>query len=125
MKAKNIQHISLALAVNITAAGTVDGAALNISDYEGDLKFTHDSSAGAGADNTNDVKVQHSDDGATGWVDVLNGAFAQVTNAAPVFETLTINTARLKAFVRKSETTAGTGIGFARSVSMIGEKKYN
>jgi len=125
MKAKNIQHVSLAPAVDITAAATVDGAALNIRDYEGDLKFTHDSSAGAGADNTNDVVIQHSDDGVTDWVNVVGGAFTQVTNAAAAFQTLTISTARLKAFVRKRETTAGTGIGFARSVSMIGEKKYN
>jgi predicted small secreted protein len=122
MRAKNITVISILAAVRATV--TANGVGKDISEFEGDVKFTLDSSAGGGADHTMDTKLQHSDDDVT-YVDVLGGVFVQVTNAGPAFESLIVSADGLKKFVRGAESIAGTAPTFDRALSMVGEKKYN
>jgi len=121
MKAKNVIPISILGAAAITASA--NGAGVDVSNYQGDVKVTLDSSAGGGADHTLDVKLQHSDDNST-WVDVTGGAFTQVTNAGASFESIILNGDGLKKYVRGVDTVAGTSPTFSRSLQLIGEKKY-
>lgn len=122
MKAKNITLLSILGALRITASA--NGAGVDVSEYQGDVKVTLDSSAGGGADHTLDAKLQHSDDNVT-FVDVAGAAFTQVTNAGPAFESLMISADGLKKFVRGVDTVAGTGPTFERGLSLVGQKKYS
>jgi len=122
MKAKNVKPISILGAARVTA--TANGAGVDVSEYEGDVKFTLDSSAGGGGDHTMDTKLEHSDDNVS-FVDVTDAVFTQVTNAGPAFESIIVNADGLKKFVRGAETIAGTGPTFDRALSMVGQKKYS
>ena len=122
MRAKNVVPLSVLAAAAATA--TANGSGVDVSAFEGDVKFTLDSSAGANADNTNDVKLQHSDDDVT-YVDVVGATFTQVTNAGPAFESIIVKGDGLKKYVRGAETIAGTSPSFTRALSMVGEKKYS
>lgn len=122
MRAKNIIHLSILASAVVAASG--NGAGVDVSAYEGDVKFTLDSDNGGGADHVNDVKLQESDDNVA-FTDVVGGAFTQVTNAADAFESIIINGDGLKKYVRGVDALGGTGPSFSRSVSMIGEKKYS
>jgi len=122
MKAKNIIPLSIAPALRVT--GSAGSAGVDVSAFAGDVKFTLDSSAGGGADNTLDVKVQHSDDNIT-FVDVPGAVFTQVTNAAPAFESIIVKGDGLKKFVRVLDIVLGTAPTFDRSVQMTGEKQYS
>lgn len=123
MRAKNIIHLSIAPALRTTASG--NGAAVNVSAFEGDVKFTLDSSTGAGTNPTLDAKIQHSDDGVAGWVDVPGLVFNQVTNAGPAFQSIIASGNALKSFVRAVDAVGGTSPVFDRAITVIGEKKYS
>jgi hypothetical protein len=122
MRAKNIIPTSILGAAAITA--TANGTGVDISAFEGDVKFTLDSSAGGGADHTLDVTLEHSDDNST-FVAITGGAFTQVTNAAAAYESIILNGDGLKKYVRGVDTVAGTTPTFSRALSMTGEKKYS
>lgn len=122
MRAKNIVHLAILAAVRATA--TANGGGVDVAGFEGDMVFTLDSSAGGGADNTMDVKLQDSDDNVT-FTDVAGGAFTQVTNAGPAFESLIVKGDGLKKWVRAVETINGTSPTFERSLTVIGENKYS
>ena len=122
MRAKNIIPVSILGAAAITASA--NGAGVDVSAFEGDVKFTLDSSAGGGGDHTLDAKLQHSDDNVT-FVDIVGGVFTQVTNAAAAYEAIILSGNALKKYVRGVDTVAGTGPTFSRGLSMVGEKKYS
>jgi len=116
-----IQSAVLACA-KITA--TANGAGIDISAFAGDIKVTLDSSAGTGTTPTLDCKLEHSDDNST-FVAVVGGAFTQVTDAGPSYETLTLNADGLKKYIRGVDTITGTTPEFSRSLSFVGEKQYS
>lgn len=122
MRIKNLVLLAIAACAKVTASG--NGTGVDVSDYVGDVKFTLDSSAGGGTTPTLDVKLQESDDDAT-YTDVTGGAFTQVTDAGPAFQSLTINVDGLKKYVRAVDTVTGTSPEFSRSVQMAGEKQYS
>lgn len=122
MNMTDLVIISIAAAAEVTASG--NGSAIDISDFYGLAKFTLDSTAGLDADDTLDVKLQHSADGSTGWTDITGGAFAQVTDAGAAFETLTIDIDGLDGYIRAVDTVAGTPT-FHRAVTMAGVKQYS
>lgn len=122
MRAKNVIPTSILGAATITASA--NGSGVDVSAFEGDVKFTLDSSAGGGPDHTLDVKLQHSDDDVT-YTDVTGGAFAQVTNAGAAYESIILNADGLKKHVRGVDAVAGTSPEFSRALSMVGEKKYS
>lgn len=122
MRAKNVIPTSILGAAAITASA--NGTGVDVSAFEGPVKFTLDSSAGGGADHTLDAKLQHSDDDVT-YTDVTGGTFTQVTNAAAAYESIIINSDGLKKYVRGVDTVAGTTPTFSRALSMVGEKKYS
>lgn len=116
---RGVSRVVLAVSASITASG--NGTAVSVSDYHGICQIIMNSGpANAG---TNTVKLQHSDDGSTNWVDVPNGSFPVVgtTAAAP---SITMNADALKKFVRVVDTLAGGANAVVRGVSLVGRKQY-
>lgn len=96
----------------LTAASRTDSAATNGAA----VSFPADGAFGlqaylhveafTGTDVT--IKIQHSNDGSTGWADVTGGAFTQVTGSAPLSQR--IQTARdltVQSFLRAVTVTTG------------------
>jgi len=103
---------------------TVNGAALDLRVFDG-VALLHMKSTGTeAAATTMDIKIQHSLDGSTGWTDAtmpITGAamaFTQIVNAATAGQTLEINIADLKPFIRAVQTLAGTTPAGAAYVSL-------
>lgn len=111
-----------ALAAVLAVTATGNGTAVNVGDYHG-IALLH-LNAGAGNAGTTTVKLQHSDDGSTGWEDVPGGAFAAVGTTASA-QTLMINSDRLRKFVRVVDTLAGGATAISRSVTLVGHKQYS
>lgn len=109
----------LAASASITASG--NGTAVNVGDYQG-LALLHLNSGATNA-GTNTVKLQHSEDGSTNWVDVSGAAFAAVGTSASA-QTLKINTDKLLKFVRVVDTLAGA-TSVIRGVTLVGRKQYS
>ncbi|WP_421240153.1 hypothetical protein [Aeromonas enteropelogenes] len=116
---RGVTRIVLAVSASITASG--NGAAVNVSDFQGICQIIMNS--GPTNAGTNTVKLQHSDDGATNWVDVPNGAFPAVGTAAAA-PSITMNSDALKKFVRVVDTLAGGANAVVRGVSLVGRKQY-
>lgn len=119
-----MQKISI-LAVRPSATITASEAgttAVDVSDFQGLAKLSLNSSVvNAG---TSAVKLQDSADGATGWADVPNAAFANVTTvAATGQQEIMLNADRLKRFVRIVNTLAGGANAQAYGVQLVGVKQ--
>lgn len=110
--------IALRVAAALTA--TDNGPAVDVSKFTGNGYAVLNSSPTGAADNTSNVKLQHSDDGATNWTDT-GVAFAQVTNAATSFQALFVPLDQFKKYVRVVNTLAGTTPTVTASVSMVGD----
>lgn len=108
---------ALAPAKSISATDT--SAAIDISDYTGNCRFTLNSSAVA-ATGTSDVKLQHSDTAGGAYTDT-GIAFAQVAQAAS-FQDILRNVDGLKKFVKVVNTLGGGSPVVAFSLSIIGKK---
>lgn len=118
---RGITSLSLAVAASITASG--NGAAVNVQDYHGLAKIVLNSSAvNAG---TNTIKLQHSDDGSTGWTDTGDTFAAVTTVAATGQQELLVNCDKYKKFVRVVDTLAGGANATVRSVQLVGSKQYS
>ena len=104
-------------------SATANGSAVDILNYEGQAAAILQSAAGTGTTPTLDVKLQDSADGSTGWADVTNVAFAQVTNAAASAQVLKFNASAVKRYIRAVATVGGTTPSFACAVSFIGKKQ--
>lgn len=112
--------IGIAAAAALTVTG--NGTGVDVSRFGGLGKFLLNSSAMGGTTPTSTTKLQHSEDNAT-FVDVPNGAFAQVTTAASHQELL-VNLDQVKKYVRVVDTIAGTTPTVTRSVSLIAKLAY-
>lgn len=110
---------ALAVAASITATG--NGAAVNVGDYHGLGQLVLN--AGPTNAGTDTIKLQHSDDGTTGWTDVPGAVFTAVGTTATE-QALLFNTDRFKKFVRVVDTLAGA-TSVVRSVSLVGKKQYS
>lgn len=113
-----ISVISLAVAASIAATG--NGAAVDVGAYHGLCQLVL--SAGPTNAGTDTIKLQHSDDGSTGWTDVAGAAFAAVGTAASD-QSVMFNADRFKKFVRVVDTLV-TATSVVRSVSLVGKKQY-
>lgn len=114
---------ALASAATITADDNATG--VDVSRFTGLAQvILNSSAAGDAAGETADIKLQHSDVQGSGYVDVPNAAFAQVTNAAASHQAILVNTDRLKKFVRVVTDVAGTSPSITRAVSLVGTLAY-
>lgn len=116
---RGVTRTVLAVSASITATG--NGAAVNVSDFQGICQIIMNS--GPTNAGTNTVKLQHSDDGSTNWTNVPNGAFPAVGTAA-ADPSITMNSDALKKFVRVVDTLAGGANAVVRGVSLVGRKQY-
>lgn len=115
---RGIAVASLAAATLVSA--NANRAAFDLLNYDGDLRLVLDSTATDGSGETLDVKIQHSDDGSTGWAD-SGVAFAQVTNAAASYQVVAAKAEQFKRYIRVVDTVAGTSPTASRAVSLIGK----
>jgi len=113
---RNLKIVPVAGAAEITASG--NGPAVDVIHYSGEARLVLNASATGAADNTLDVKIQHSDDGESGWVD-SGVAFEQVGNAGPSHQVIGLNVDRFKRFIRAVDTLAGTTPSVVRSVELV------
>lgn len=92
------------------AAGSRNGVAIDRRGFSSLVLIVATGAAtGTPSTQTQDVKLQESDDGSTGWTDVSGGALAQKTTATAETRELEFNLAPTKAFIRAVETVAFTG----------------
>lgn len=118
---RGVTTIALAVSASITASG--NSAAVNVQDFHGLALIVLNS--GVTNAGTNTVKLQHSDDGTTGWADT-GEAFAPVTTvAATGQQELLVNVDKLRKFVRVVDTLAGGATSCVRGVALVGSKQYS
>jgi hypothetical protein len=116
---RGIVTLSLATAASITATG--NGAAVNIQDFHSFAKIVLNS--GVVNAGTSVTKLQHSDDGATGWTDTGDTFAAVTTVAATGQQEFLVNADKFKKFVRVVDTLAGGATSVVRSVQLVGSKQ--
>lgn len=109
---------SLASAATLTASANQAG--VNVTAYTGKALLVLNPGMPVGADNTLDVKIQHSNDnGATDpWADT-GTAFAQTTHTTYPLQSLTVDIDTFKSYIRVVDTVAGTTPSVSRSVELI------
>lgn len=107
------------LAAPATVAANGNGTAVDVSKYES-LVLLH--AVAAITAGTNTIKLQHSDDGSTGWTDVPNAAFPALDGSTKE-ASLLFNSDRFKKFVRVVDTVGGTSPTGVRSVVLVGVTK--
>ncbi len=119
-----------------TRAATVEGNAVDIDEYEGNLAVVLDSGA-ASAGDTLDVTIQERADATDDWANVpadalydpatgANDTFDQVTNAGGAsFQVKALRRNRLKAQIRAVGTIAGNGgESITFGVYLVATNKY-
>lgn len=109
----------LVLAAPATVTANGNGAAVDVSKYESLVLLT---AIGAVTAGDNAIKLQHSDDGSTGWSDVANTTFAKL-DATTKQATILFNSDRFKKFVRVVDTVSGTTPSGVRTVTLVGVTK--
>lgn len=113
--------VTLSLAVSASLTATATGAAVNVQDFHSFAKIVLNSSAvNAG---TSITKLQHSDDGSTGWLDTGDTFAAVTTVAATGQQEILVNSDKFKKFVRVVDTLAGGATAVVRSVQLVGSKQ--
>ena len=101
-----------------TITATISGSAVDILDFDGLLHVIQ--SIGAVTAATCVGNIQTSADGSTGWTQVTNASFVNVTTANNI-QVLTLDTAMCQRFIRWQSTTPGTSVVI--SVTCTGIKK--
>tara|TARA_Y100001973_G_scaffold17075_1_gene24891 strand:- start:187 stop:570 length:384 start_codon:yes stop_codon:yes gene_type:complete len=121
---QNLDKLNL-IAGHPTAARTATGqtSGIDLRDFDGDVLFLLDSSAGGGTSPTLDVTIEDSADNSS--FSALSGAaFTQVTGTASA-QKLAINKDEAKRYVRIKYTIGGSsGQTFTFSVNAVALKKY-
>lgn len=123
-------------AVGTRDDSTVESDGVDISGWADNPVVLLDSSAGAGADHTLDLTIEHRVDADDTWAAVPAAAlydpdtgeaatFETVTNAAASTQTLALKRELLKKDVRASLVIDGTAPSFTCAVYLLGLPKYS
>jgi hypothetical protein len=116
--------VDLQTLFNVAArTSTVNGAGVDMLDYEGKAQAILGSAAGTGTSPTLDVKLQDSDDNST-FADITDATFTQVTNAAVANQGIAVDLAAARRYVRAVATIGGTSPSFSCGVWLLAKKKY-
>lgn len=118
-----MRNTTISIAAPKALSASENGAAVDVSAFHGLVDFVLSSSETGGADETSTVKIQHSDNGSTGWADT-GVAFAAVTNAAASLQVVTASVDGLKKYVRAVHTLAGSTPNVTSAVLMAGKRNY-
>lgn len=118
---RGISVAKLSPTVVRSAAAATNGASFDLLTYDGDVRIVLNASATGGAGQTLDVKIQHSADGST-WTD-SGVAFAQVTNAAASYQTLSAAAEQFHRYIRVVDTVAGSSPSVAFGVVLLAKSR--
>ena len=104
-----------------TSTTTQTGTGVDITDFDGGIKFILDAAAGTGTTPTNDVKIQDSADNSA-WADVSGLTFTQLTTSASL-QSIGFPANSLRKYIRAVATIAGTTPSYTFSVNAVGSKQ--
>lgn len=115
-----------------TAAGAINGLAVDLAQFTGPVNVVVDAPVASAAD-TVTFTVQDSEDGSSGWANIaaavlvnpntgVAATFTVVTDAIAVAEMLALKTETLKRYVRVVATTAGTSPDVTFFAGVVGQK---
>lgn len=102
-----------------------NSAAVDLLGYIGFiLAILHAAKGSGNADNTLDVKIQTSADGATNWADVTGATFTQVlgTGGVDSCQAINVDTRKALRYIRFVDTIAGTTPSFVMGEQILGQK---
>lgn len=116
-----IASVGLQLAVPATRTSTVTGAAVDVLHYDGPMLVTQDVGATSGTPSLAG-KIQHSDDGSTGWEDVPGAVFAAVTGANNL-QGIALQAGQVRRYIRYVGTISGGTPSLAFGVHAFGVLK--
>lgn len=102
-------------------ASTASTTGIDISDYIGTIKLPYSVTAVSGTNPTLAAKIQECDTVGGTYTDVTDGAYTGLTDADG-FETLHLDTRKLKKFIRLTETLGGTDPVYDSSLVVIGRR---
>ena len=121
---QNLGKVDL-IAGHVGAARTATGqsSAVDLRDYDGEVLWILDSTAGTGSSPTMDVTIEDSADGSGSWAAISGAAFTQVTGSASQ-QKLGINKDSCKRYVRIKFTLGGSTPSFHFAVNGLALKKY-
>ena len=114
---EKLSHFALAPTAERTA--DLDGTAVDLNDYEGDVVVILD--VEAGGTSTLDVKIQSSDTSGGTFTDVTGAAFTQVSTSADK-QTLVFDKGGAKRWVKAVSTTSTSTHTY--SINAFGALKY-
>jgi len=109
------------LAAPATLDATTNSDAVDVSQFHGLVDFVLTSTATGGEGQTSTVKIQHSDDGSTGWADT-GVAFDAVDDAEGSVQSVRVSVDQLKKYVRVVTTLDGTDPTVGTGVLLIGSR---
>lgn len=111
------------LAVPAANVSTLTGTGVDVSAYEGVGRVVLNTAKGTGTTPTLDGKLQDSDAVGGTYADIPGATFTQVTDAADSLQSIAVDVAAAKGFIRFIGTIAGTTPSFTLGVSFVGVKK--
>lgn len=93
----------------VVLAGTRNGAAIDRTGYQSCVLFAQ-TGAVTGSPSTQSLaaKLQHSDDGSTGWADISGAAITAISAASSAAK-VNVNLSTAKQYIRVVETAAFSG----------------
>ena len=121
---QNLEKMTVVAGVATAAVtSTATSSAIDLLEYDGDVLLILDSAAGGGSSPTLDIKLTESDATSGTYTDLSGATFTQVTGSASM-QTLAINKASSKRFIKIVQTIGGSSPTFTFSINLIGLKKY-
>ena len=118
--ADNVTRIDLMPCTARTSS--TNGQAKDLRGLDGQALVFLASTPGVGTNPTLDVKLQESDDGASGWADVAGATFSQVGSGAAA-EGIALRLSGRKRYLRAVATIGGTSPQFAFGVYLFAIQK--
>ena len=121
---QNLEKMTVVAGVATAAVtSTATSSSIDLLEYDGDVMLILDSAAGGGSSPTLDIKLTESDATSGTYTDLSGATFTQVTGSASM-QTLAINKASSKRFIKIVQTIGGSSPTFTFSINLIGLKKY-
>lgn len=103
-------------------SATGDGSAVNVGEFHGKARAVLMHSAAGGTTPTWDFRVEHSENGSTGWATLAT--FSQIVAAtAAGVQAIELDMDRARGFVRLSRTAGGTSPTITAGLAIVGTRQ--
>jgi hypothetical protein len=113
-------QVEIKKAARVTTTTSQTG--IDISKYIGTIKLPYSVTAVSGTTPTLAAKIQESDTVGGTYTDVTGGGYTGLTDADG-FETLHLETRKLKSFIRLTETLGGSSPVYDSGLVLVGRKQ--